>query len=142
MPDTIWQRVDDELRSRRDRHQLPGTWADMARVLKCTDQVVNNWKRRGVPPKHHAAIATAFGWTLDRLVSGADRLQTQQSSPAAPPPAPPPNFADRHDISDSDFATLQAVKGVLSEAELAEIRARYVRELELALAIARDAGKK
>lgn len=41
-------------------------------------------------------------------------------------PAPPPDgYADRREVSDSDWATLSAVKAFLPESELAEMRDRY-----------------
>jgi transcriptional regulator with XRE-family HTH domain len=44
-------------------------------------------------------------------VAGREPAKAQ---PAAPPPAPPRNFEDRHWVSDSDFATLQAVHVVFT----------------------------
>lgn len=43
------------------------------------------------------------------------------------PPPPPPDFRDRHLVTDSDWATLNAVKLLMSEEELAELRARAKR---------------
>lgn len=51
----------------------------------------------------------------------------------APPPPPPSNFADRHEVSDSDWATLEAVKLLIPEHELAELRARAGRLREQVL---------
>lgn len=42
----------------------------------------------------------------------------------APPPMPPRDFADRHLVSDSDWALLQDVKTAATPAELATIRKR------------------
>lgn len=64
----MWHRLDQELAARRDRHHLPGSWADLARALETTEQRVNNWKRRGVPPAQYAAVAGILGWTVDRLI--------------------------------------------------------------------------
>ena len=64
----MWHRLDQELAARRDRHHLPGTWADLARTLETSEQRVNNWKRRGVPPAQYAAIAAVLGWSVDRLI--------------------------------------------------------------------------
>lgn len=41
------------------------------------------------------------------------------------PAAPPPKFEDRRQVDDSDWATLTAVKALIPEAELVEMRARY-----------------
>lgn len=43
------------------------------------------------------------------------------------PRKPGPKFQDRHEVSESDWATLQAVKIMLSEKELDEIRERAKR---------------
>lgn len=40
------------------------------------------------------------------------------------PPLPPPRFQDRHDVSETDWGLLQAVKTVLSEREQEDIRRR------------------
>lgn len=53
--------------------------------------------------------------------------------PAPPPPPPPPDFADGRTVSDSDWATLEAVKLLLPENELAELRARAERLREQVL---------
>lgn len=60
--DVVWHTVDKELTARAK------TWAWLARQLGETDQAVNNWKRRGVPPRQHFGIAEALGWSLDRLL--------------------------------------------------------------------------
>lgn len=67
----MWHRLDQELAARRDHHHLPGTWADLARALETSEQRINNWKRRGVPPAQYAAIATVLGWSVDRLIGVA-----------------------------------------------------------------------
>jgi transcriptional regulator with XRE-family HTH domain len=54
-------------------------------------------------------------------VAGREPAKAQ---PAAPPPAPPRNFEDRHWVSDSDFATLQAVHVVFTPEQIADIRTR------------------
>lgn len=94
--------------------------------------------------RHNAErIAKHFGIDIDALfdkdVAGVEarRLGLEAGGqfsiadePSAPahtlrePPAPPLNFADRHEVSDSDWATLQAVKVVLDERELDSIRKR------------------
>lgn len=59
----VWDRIDAELTRRKM------TWADLGRAIDATDQVMHNWKSRGVPAKRHKAIAGALGWTVDRLVA-------------------------------------------------------------------------
>ena len=75
----MWHRLDQELAARRDHHQLPGTWADLARALETSEQRINNWKRRGVPPAQYAAIATVLGWSVDRLIGVADKASSGKS---------------------------------------------------------------
>lgn len=75
----MWHRLDQELAARRDRHHLPGTWADLARALETSEQRINNWKRRGVPPAQYAAIATVLGWSVDRLIGVADKASSGKS---------------------------------------------------------------
>jgi len=43
---------------------------------------------------------------------------------AREPPPPPPGFVDRHEVSDSDWATLEAVKLLMTDQEIAELRRR------------------
>lgn len=67
MSNEVWNRINGELERRRL------TWAWLARKIEATDQVVNNWSRRGVPPPRHAEIAGALGWSIDKLLGvGAD----------------------------------------------------------------------
>lgn len=73
----MWHRLDQELAARRDRHHLPGSWADLARALETTEQRLNNWKRRGVPPAQYAAIAAILGWSVDRLI-GLDEPRSSE----------------------------------------------------------------
>lgn len=76
--DVVWHQVDKEL-GRRER-----TWAWLARQLGETDQTVNNWKRRGVPARQHAAIAQVFGWSVDRLLGIADAPIELENNPDYP----------------------------------------------------------
>jgi len=80
MEDPVWHRLDQELASRRERHLVPGSWAELARALDTSEQRINNWKRRGVPPKQHAAVAAALGWSVDRLI-GLDEPQRALATP-------------------------------------------------------------
>jgi transcriptional regulator with XRE-family HTH domain len=47
--------------------QLEMSWADFGRTLGVSDQVLTNWKRRGVPERRFREIAQAFGLTLDQV---------------------------------------------------------------------------
>ena len=67
MMDAVYRLIDTELKL---RHPLGGGWAWLARSLQLGergDQIVNNWKRRGVPAARYAAIADALGWSADVL---------------------------------------------------------------------------
>lgn len=66
--DLVWHRIDRELTRRKDARLSPSKWADLARKLDTTNQVVHNWKTRGVPPKEFPSIAAALGWTVDQLI--------------------------------------------------------------------------
>lgn len=68
----MWHKLDRELASRRERHLVPGSWADIARALETTEQRVNNWKRRGVPAAQYATLASIMGWSVDRLLGVDD----------------------------------------------------------------------
>lgn len=49
-------------------------WADLARALDADDQVVNNWKRRGVPKGRYLEIAKALGITVEKLTDPDTQL--------------------------------------------------------------------
>lgn len=70
---SVWHKIDNELAARRT------TWAWMARQLEESPQAVNNWKRRGVPAKQHARIATVLGWSINQL------LDMDEPNDATPP---------------------------------------------------------
>jgi hypothetical protein len=62
----VWRRVDQEL----DRINKPWRW--LAQQIGETEQTVNNWKRRGIPPSRHEAIAEALDWSIDYLIGRID----------------------------------------------------------------------
>jgi len=65
------------------------------------------------------------GWLDEPGAADAHRYpKAAERQPASEPPAPPPDFHDRHVVSDSDWAILQAVKNAATPEELAAIRAR------------------
>jgi SOS-response transcriptional repressor LexA len=66
--DPVYELIDGELRK---RFRGNGGWAWLAREIESKDQVVQNWKTRGVPPRRYQAIAHALGWTIDMLVGKA-----------------------------------------------------------------------
>ena len=58
----IWKRVDKRLRAKNSE------WKDLGEAIGCTASRMGNWSKRGIPAKHHAAIAAFFGepveWVL------------------------------------------------------------------------------
>jgi hypothetical protein len=77
--DTVWHAVDRELERRKSVGEAPGTWAALARDIGESQQTVNNWKRRGIPPRQHAAIAQSLGWSTDELLGLTVRKRLAQS---------------------------------------------------------------
>ena len=76
--DAVWTRIDEELSRRHS------TWAWLARELGATDQVVNNWRRRGVPSSRYADVAHAFGWAIETLLSQGRIADTEPSRAMRP----------------------------------------------------------
>ena len=69
--------------------------ADLARRLGITQQVINNWKRRGqIPPARHQEISDALGVSIDWLLGRSDAslhaklppLQSQMAATVEPGP--------------------------------------------------------
>jgi hypothetical protein len=59
---STWNRVDKELQSRRkDWKWLRAAMLEAEPDLKLSEQAVNHWQERGVPPKHHARIEKIMG---------------------------------------------------------------------------------
>jgi hypothetical protein len=73
------------------------TWADLGRTIGVTDQVINNWSRREVPAKHHAAIARVLGWSIEHLLGEGEPPTAPQGMSA-----PEPSFTKRA----NDLATM------------------------------------
>lgn len=65
---TVWDTIDDELR----RRKKSGAWLGQQLVPPASRQTINGWKERGVPSSRYEDIAKFFGWTVDRLLTGAD----------------------------------------------------------------------
>lgn len=61
--DQVWARIDKELTRRRK------AWQWLYTELGYSKERVNNWSRRGVPAKEHAAIAHVLGRSVDWLIS-------------------------------------------------------------------------
>lgn len=91
MADVVWQRINDELDRRKSKFKTPGSWAALGRSICATDQRMHNWRVRGIPPRLHAAIALALGWSIDQLL-GLD-------SPLEASPVEPLSSSVAHDVS-------------------------------------------
>lgn len=79
-------------------------------------------------------VAKKLGTSVAELLSVEGSISAGQSPGRArlagttvPPPAPGPRFADRREVSESDWGTLQDVLLVLEPAELERIRAKAER---------------
>jgi SOS-response transcriptional repressor LexA len=46
-----------------------------------TSQVLTNWIARGMPPGKHRQVAEALGWTIDKLITGADTIGNTSAGP-------------------------------------------------------------
>lgn len=70
----------------RELHARHQSWADLARALGLSDQVVSNWKRRGkVPPGRYLDIAGFLGWNVEQLTGHAPE-PPRQTRPVIPEP--------------------------------------------------------
>lgn len=56
--------------------QPPRNWtkAELARRLEISDQVLYNWRGRGMPPEWHYAVAKLLGHTVEELVTGSTTI--------------------------------------------------------------------
>lgn len=79
--DAVYVGIADELERRKHsgRHadRVASTWKWLAGKLGVSQQVVSNWKTAGVPAAHHAGIAKALGWSIERVVSGGSEESLQ-----------------------------------------------------------------
>jgi phage repressor protein C with HTH and peptisase S24 domain len=81
--DAVWHKVNDEL-ARRGK-----PWRWLAGKLDESEQTVNNWKRRGIPPRQHGPIATALDWSIDRLLDREDVPPQAEEAATRSDPVPP-----------------------------------------------------
>ncbi len=72
---------------------------------------------------HVAALAGALNVNPQWLATGKGPMERIAVN-RLPPPAPPTNYADRREVFPSDWGTLQDVKLVMTEEELAAVRER------------------
>lgn len=84
---SVWKIIDRELHRKRLK------WADLAKALEVSDQVVNNWSRRGVPTARYADIATFLGFSVEELMGVAP--EPKRPAPAAVAASPEPVYTKR-----------------------------------------------
>lgn len=74
--DEVWSRIDRELERRKK------TWAWLYATLGYDRQRVNNWRRRGVPPKEYQFVADALGCSVDWVARGVEEDATPNRTDA------------------------------------------------------------
>ena len=116
--------------------------ADVVRVSGQSSSVVSQWMNKGSKRIHtirkmSAAIAlgNASGYSPLWIAEGIEpkKQAPHPKKPVAAPPLPGRDFADRREVSETDWALLQAVKIVVPEAEKDRIRSEADRILREAL---------
>lgn len=96
------------------------TPGQIAAACQVSEQAVSNWKRTGKITKGNLRIVSSMTrWSVHRLLTGQPD----------PPAAPNPGFADKREMTDSDWQLLDDIKDGASEDDLERIRerARWVR---------------
>jgi transcriptional regulator with XRE-family HTH domain len=95
---------------------------------KVTRQHIEQLEKVGtrVPRSYLKELARAMGTTVDALMAlkMPPPLSTEGRAAPPPKPVPTPNGTSSHEVSDDDFEILEAVKQMLSQAELQDIRRR------------------
>lgn len=121
-------------RWREKANLKPGDLAAMVRKVAVTEegskverQHIEQLEKVGKrQPRYIDDLARAMGCTVDDLYAlRMPPIPGQEGEP----PSPGGNFDDRREVSESDWATLNAVKTLIPEDDLADMRARYA-ELE------------
>ena len=77
--------------------------------------------------KLESGAPRGVGPTLQRKLEAHYPGWADRTPGEAPPPSAGNRFEDRHQISESDWGTLQAVKTILTERELQDIRERHAK---------------
>lgn len=54
---------------------------DAAARFGVTSQVLTNWIARGMPPAKHRDVATALGWSVDKLLTGKEAAGNTSAGP-------------------------------------------------------------
>lgn len=65
------------------------------------------------------------GWFDRAPKSGPSTAAANSAANHGSPPAPPPGFEDRHWVDDSDWATLQAVRGTMTQEQIDDLKRRH-----------------
>lgn len=113
----VWDRVMDELNRRKLR---PG-W--LVTALDTTAQRVQNWMTRDIPPRAYFEVAAAMNESVDWIV-GLEPAKWRDAG--GPPPSPgPTRFADRREMSESDWQEFQALTTMIPDAERQELVRKY-----------------
>lgn len=114
-----------------------GLQADIARLCGVSAPTVNAWFNK---PEKVSTIdranaekicgAYAAGVSPSWLAEGVGPMNLNATTVISPPPAPPPGFRQRHEVTPSDFALLDDVLLVMTDAEVKHIkeRAKHARE--------------
>jgi len=79
------------------------------------------------------SIAAALGVSALWLAEGVGRREL--SAAHAEPPLPPRDFSDRHEVDETDWGTLQAVKVLFTPEEMVDLRRRAKAAQERVLAV-------
>lgn len=103
--------------------------ADLARHMIESPQRIHNWQVRGVSKEGAIKAEGLYGVSVSYVLDGTESQAPQQFSG---PPLPPPNFADRREVTDTDWGLLQDVHLVMSDQELEQLRARAERTRRIA----------
>lgn len=113
----VWDRVSTELERRGKRP----SW--LVLELKTSAQRIQNWTTRDIPPAAYFEVAAAMGESVDWIVG---LKPPKWRSEDAPPPSPGPSrFADRRELSESDWQEFQALMTMIPDAERQELVRKY-----------------
>jgi hypothetical protein len=127
------------------------TQAAVAKAFNVTQPSVSEWLRFGRIGKQHIPLLVSWfsdvvgpehwglpkSWGADITFQPADggaALVVEVKKTHAPVPAeprsPPPDFSDRREVSDSDWAALTAIKTLYTHDEIEEMKGRAMEKLQ------------
>lgn len=134
-----------------DSREPVATFAALGRRLGVSSAVMTNWKARGISKEGALAAEVSLGCSATWVLEGKGPSRsgahlgpmtveaTGRISP--PPPASPPDFSDRREVSDSDWATLTAVKTLYTHDEIEDMKTRAMEKLQETTAMLRRQTK-